>query len=166
LMGLHSLQELVLPSAAVPGVYSADFATLVPWLTTILNGLKGIFPALILLLLALGLVRFTTSRWRWIVIILLALVWWIGSALAAREFAVTLGAQLPTLVQLLLVIELIRRQQVGIALAVFGVSIALRQVGVMEAIYPDAWLHGLISGICCLAVAYLLLKHWYRQAVE
>jgi len=54
----------------------------------------------------------------------------------------------------------------GIALAAFGVSIALRQLGVMDAIYPGAWLHGLASGVCCLAVAYLLLKHWYRQTVQ
>jgi hypothetical protein len=97
---------------------------------------------------------------------LLTLIWWIGSALAAREFAVTLGAQLITLIQLLLVIELIRRQQMGVAIAVFGVSIALRQLGVMEAIYPYAWLHGALSAVCCLVLAYLLLKHWYRQAIQ
>ncbi len=74
LMGLHSLKELVLPSVAVPGVYSADFATLAPWLTTILNGLKGVFSILMLLILALGLVRFTTKRWRWAVVILLAMI--------------------------------------------------------------------------------------------
>lgn len=166
LMGLHSLKELVLPSASVPGIYSADFATLAPWLTTILNGLKGVFPILMQLILALGLVRFTTRRWRWAVVILLALIWWVGSALAAREFAVTLGEQLITLLQLLLVIEFIRRQQMGIALALFGVSIALRQLDVMEAIYPYAWLHGLVSAVCCLALAYLLLKHWYRQGIQ
>lgn len=166
LTGFHSLKELVLPSVAVPGAYSADFATFIPWLTAILNGLKGVFPALMLLILALGLVRFATKRWRWTVVILLTLIWWIGSALAAREFAVTLGAQLITLIQLLLVIELIRRQQMGVAIAVFGVSIALRQLGVMEAIYPYAWLHGALSAVCCLVLAYLLLKHWYGQAIQ
>lgn len=166
LMGLHSLRELLIPSAAFPGVYSADFATLIPWLTVILNGLKGVFPALMLLILALGLVRFTSTGWRWALVILLGLIWWIGGALAAREFAVTLGAQLITLLQLLLVIELIRRQQMGVAIAVFGVSIALRQLGVMEAIYPYAWLHGAVSVVCCLVLAYLLLKHWYRQAIQ
>ncbi len=86
--------------------------------------------------------------------------------MAAREFAVTLGEQLITLLQLLLAIEFIRRQQMGIALALFGVSISLRQLGVMEAIFPYAWLHGLVSAVCCLAIAYLLLKHWYRQAIQ
>lgn len=165
LMGAHSLLELLLPSSAASGIYSADFATPAPWLTTIANGFKNVFPSLMLLILALGVVRFATQTWRWALMIFLVLVWWIGSALAAREFAVTLSAQLITLVQLLLVFELIRRQQMGIALALFGISIALRQLGVMEAIYPYAGLHGLISAICCLALAYLLLKHWYRQAI-
>ena len=166
LTGLHSVQKLIFPPAAPPGVYSADVATVAPWLTTILNGLKGIFPSLLLLIVAIGLVRFTTGRWRWVVVILLALIWWIGGALAAPEFVVALTAQLVTLLQVVLVLELIRRQQMGIALALTGVSIALRQLGVMEAIYPYAWLHGLVSAGCCLAIAYLLLKHWYRQTVQ
>ncbi len=166
LMGLHSLQELVLPSTSVPGIYSADFATLFPWLTAILNGFKGVFPALMLLILALGLVRFTSGRRRWAVIILLVLIWWIGSALAVREFAVTLAAQFIVLAQLWLAFELIRRQQMGIAIAMFGVSIALRQLGVMEAIYPLAWLHGLLSAGVCLGLAYGLLRHWYGRGVE
>jgi len=165
LMGAHSLLELLLPSSSFPGLYSADFATPVPLLTTVANGFKGVFPSLMLLILAIGLVRFATQTWRWALIILLVLIWWIGSALATREFTVTLGAQMLTVAQLLLVFELIRRQQLGIALALFGISIALRQLSVMEAIYPYAWLHGLVSAICCLALAYLLLKHWYRQAI-
>ena len=166
LTGLHSVQKLMFPPAAPPGVYSADVATIAPWLTTILNGLKGIFPSLLLLIIAIGLVRFTTSRWRWAIVILLALVWWIGGALAASELVVALTAQLVTVLQAVLVLELIRRQQMGIALALTGVSIALRQLGVMEAIYPYSWLHGLLSAVCCLAIGYFLLKHWYRQAVQ
>jgi hypothetical protein len=86
--------------------------------------------------------------------------------LAAPEFVVALTAQLVTVLQAVLVLELIRRQQMGIALALTGVSIALRQLGVMEAIYPYSWLHGLLSAVCCLAIGYFLLKHWYRQAVQ
>lgn len=119
-----------------------------------------------LLILALGLVRFTTGRGRWAVIILLVLIWWIGSALAAQEFAVTLAAQFMVLAQLWLAFELIRRQQMGIAIAMFGVSIALRQLGVMEAIYPLAWLHGLLSAGVCLVLAYGLLRHWYCHPIQ
>ncbi|HSC69432.1 MAG TPA: CPBP family intramembrane glutamic endopeptidase [Cellvibrio sp.] len=166
LMGCYSLLELVNPSTAAPGPYSADFATIAPWLTTLLNGLKGVFPALMLLILAIGLIRYTTKTWRWLLVVLLSLVWWIGGALAARDFSVVLGTQFLTLLQMLLVFELIRRQQTGVAIAVFGAGIALRQLAVMEAIYPQAWLHGLISAVSCLAIAYLLVKHWYRQAVK
>lgn len=166
LMGLHSLQQLLLPSTGVPGIYSADFSTLVPGLTTVFNGLKGVFPALMMAILALGLARFADKPWRWAVLILFALIWWIGSALAAREFLATLGVQLLTVLQVLLAFELIRRQQMGVALAVFFVGIALRQLSVMDAIYPHAWLHGLISALCCLTIAYYLVKHWYRHAVR
>ncbi len=166
LTGFRCLLELVLPSTWAPGSYSADWATPIPWLTTILNGFKGVFPFVILIILAMGLLRFSNKRWRFALISLLASIWLICSALASREFPQLLGQQLYPLISVALAMLLIRSQQMGVVIAMFGILIALRQLGVMQAIYPGALWHGLLSAVICSLLTYGLVRHWYSRGVE
>lgn len=166
LMGIKALIELILPAGWVPTPYSADWATPLPWLTTILNGLKGVFHNLMLIILTLGLARFITKPWRWMLVIMAALVWLVCSSMASREFVSTFANQLLVAAMVLIAFILVRRQQLGVVLALMGSMIALRQLAVMEAIYPGAWWHGLLSCGVCFALAYALLRHWHRRGLE
>lgn len=166
LMGYRCLLELVLPSNWAPGSYSGDWATFFPWLTTILNGFKGVFSFVLLIILALGLLRFSNKPWRFVLIAVLALVWLLSSSLASREFLLLLGQQLIPLLTVALAMLLIRAQQMGVAIAMFGILIALRQLGVMHAIYPGAWWHGLFSAAICCLLTYGLMRHWYHRGLE
>ncbi len=166
LTGFRCLLELILPSTWAPGAYSADWATFMPWLTTILNGFKGVFPFVISIILALGLLRFSSKPWRFALISLLALTWLFCSSLASREFPQLLGQQLYPFIGVALAMLLIRSQQMGAAIAMFGMLIALRQLAVMQAIYPGALWHGVLSAIICSLLTYALVRHWYRCGLE
>lgn len=166
LTGFRCLLELTLPSSWAPGSYSADWATPIPWLTTILNGFKGVFPFVISIILALGLVRFSSKPWRFALISLLALIWLFCSSLASREFPQLLGQQLYPFIGVALAMLLIRSQQMGVALVMFGMLIVLRQLGVMHAIYPGALWHALLSAVICSLLTYGLVRHWYRRGLE
>lgn len=166
LTGYRSLVEWLLPSGWASTAYAADWSTCLPWLTTILNGFKGVFPFLMLIILAMGLLRFSNKAWKFALVGLLALVWLFGTALASREFPVVLGQQLFTFLGVGLAILLIHRQQLGVVIAMFGTLVALRQLDVMPAIYPGAWWHGLLSFVICGLLVYGLLRHWYRRGVE
>jgi hypothetical protein len=166
LVAYRALVELLLPSIWAPTPYSADLATAVPWLTVVLNGVKALFPNLMILILALGLSRFLTKAWRWWLVGALVGLWLIASALASREFMLTFAYQLFTLMMAGLSFLLIRRQQLGVALAMLGSIVALNQLGVMRAIYPDAIWQGALSFVICLALTYVLLRHWYARGVE
>lgn len=166
LTGYRCLLELNLPSSWAPGPYSADWATFFPWLTSILNGFKGVFPFVILIILALGLTRFSSKPWRFVLISLLALTWLLCSSLASREFLHLLGQQLIPFLCVGLAMLFIRAQQMGVVLSFFGILLALRQLDVMRAIYPGAEWHGLLSAVICSLLTYALVRHWYRRGVE
>lgn len=166
LTGYRCLVELVLPSTWAPGSYSADWATFFPWLTSILNGFKGVFPFVMLIILALGLVRFSSKPWRLGLISALALAWLFCSALASREFPQLLGQQLFPFLSVVLAMLLIRSQQMGVVISMFGMLIVFRQLGVMHAIYPGAEWHALLSAIICTLLTYGLVRHWYGRGLE
>lgn len=166
LSGYRCLLDLLLPSAWAPAAYSADWATYLPWLTTILNGFKGVFPFLMLIVLALGLLHFASKTWKFALVSVLALIWLFCSSLASREFPAMVGQQFFTLFSIGLAMLFIRRQQLGVIIAMFGFLIALRQFSVMHAIYPGAWWHGLLSFVVCVLLVYGLLRHWYRRGLE
>lgn len=166
LVAYRALIELLLPTIWAPTPYSADLATAVPWLTVVLNGVKALFPSLMILMLVLGLSRFLTKTWRWWLVGAMVGLWLIASSLASREFMLTFAYQLFSLMMAGLGFLLIRRQQSGVALAMLGSIVALNQLGVMRAIYSDAMWQGLLSFVICLALTYVLLRHWYARGVE
>jgi hypothetical protein len=166
LVGYRALVGLSLPTVWAPTPYSADLATAVPWLTVMLNGVKAIFPNLMIMILALGLSRFLTKAWRWWLVGAMVAVWLIASSLASREFMLTFAYQLFTLMMAGFTFLLIRRQQLGVALAMLGSIVALDQLGVMRAIYAGAVWQGALSAVICLALTYVLLRHWYAHRVE
>lgn len=166
LSGYRCLLELVLPSAWAPAPYSADWATYLPWLTTIFNGFKGVFPFLVSIVFAIGLLRFMNKGWKFFLVSALALIWLLCSSLASREFPAVLGQQFFTFLSIGLALVFIRRQQLGVVIAMFGLLLALRQFWVMQAIYPGAWWHGLLSFAICSLLTYGSLRHWYRRGVE
>jgi hypothetical protein len=137
-----------------------------PWLTVIFNGLKGFFKITIMIILTIGAVRFLCSRLKVILCAALLLILSVASALAADEVVVAFIKQSLFVLSLILSIELIRRKQLGVLIAMSGVGVALGQAGVANALYASAWLHALISAICCVLVTYGLLRHWYRNSVD
>lgn len=166
LVGYRALVELLLPTVWAPTPYSADLATALPWLTAVLNGVKAIFPNLMIMILALGLSRFLTKVWRWWLVGAIVALWLITSSLASREFLLTFAYQLFTLMMVGFTFLCIRRRQLGVALAMLGSIVALNQLGVTRAIYPDALWHGILSCVICFALTYVLLRHWYARGVE
>jgi hypothetical protein len=169
LSGLTILRYWLLPGSYTPGPYAADYGTLLPWLTVIGNGLKGMMPIIWHLLLAIGLLRFCKNRlyhvsWRTLLIGVAAVIWIITRTLAGDDGGVAFVDALLHLTKLWLVVELIRRQQLGVALVFAVFTQALTQLGVGHALYPLAWLHGLLSFTVLLGVAYGLVKHWHKHA--
>ncbi len=165
LAGLYTLANVLFPSNATPAIYAADWSTYIPWLTVIFNGLKAFLKIIIMIILTIGAVRFLQSRFKIILCAALLLVLSAATVLAADEQAAALLRQCLFVFSLVLSIELIRRQQLGVLIAMSGVGVALEQAGIANALYANAWLHALISAVCCLLVTYGLLRHWYRNSV-
>jgi hypothetical protein len=166
LVGVKTAAQLLVQPGWTPAPYAADWATAAPWLTTVLNGFKQVFPQLMLVILALGWARFLTKTWRWAVVIALGLVWLLCASLANREFVDAFIDRFATVATVLLAFVLVRRQQMGVVLAFMGGLIAIRQLWVATAIYPDALWHGLLSCAICLGLFYMLLRHWYRRGCQ
>lgn len=169
LCGLMALRDLLLPTTGAPAPYVSDYSTLVPWLTVIGNGLKGIVPIMFTLLVSVGLLRFCKGQlyranWRTLLIAALVVVWVVTSAFASHEIAQGFVGQLLALAKIWLMIELIRRQQLGVAIAFAVLVQAIGQLGVAHALYPLAWLHGLLSFLVLVGVSYALVKHWHKHA--
>lgn len=166
--GIITLQYLFLPSGT-PAPYLADYATPVPWLTVIANGFKAAMPIMMSLLLSVGLLRFCKGSvyrtgWRTLLIAALVLVWLVSGTLASDEMAPSIVGQLLALAKAWLILELVRRRQMGAAIAFAFVVLALRQLGVAHALYPLAWLHSLIGFVAVAGVGYLLVAHWHKHA--
>lgn len=168
---LMALQHLLLPYSGTPSPYAADYPTVLPWLTTIGNGLKSLGSIVMGLLISVGLLRFCkthwyTMQWRMILVAVLVVVWIISNAFAGEEVLHSLAGQMLVLVKAWLIIELIRRKQMGVAMAFAAVVVAVGQLGVAHAIYPHAWLHSLLSLGVVLAVSYWLVTHWHKHALK
>lgn len=165
LAGLYAAVSLLFPAKATPPIYAADWSTYMPWLTVIFNGLKGFLQTIIMLIFTIGAVRFLQSRFKVMLCAALLLVLSAATVLAADEQAAALLKQCLFVVSLVVSIELIRRQQLGVLIAMGGVGIVLGQANIANALYAGAWQHALISAICCLLVTYGLLRHWHRRSV-
>ncbi len=166
LAGLYAAVSLQFPSKETPPIYAADWSTYISWLTVIFNGLKGFLKLTIMIILSIGAVRFLRSRLKVILCAALLLVLSAATVLAADEPGATLLKQCLFVFSLVVSIELIRRNQLGVLIAMSGVGVALGQAGVANALYASAWLHGFIGAICCLLVTYGLLHHWHRSSVS
>lgn len=165
LAGLYALTELVVPTKNTPPIYSADWSTYIPWLAVIFNGFKVFLSKIFLIIFAIGSVRFLQSRIKLALYGGLFLIMWIAGSLAADEMVPAVIKQLLGLFSFIVSIELVRRKQLGVLIGVFGVGIAISQVNIANALYASAWIHALISAICCLIVTYGLLRHWHRKSV-
>ncbi|MDQ2075544.1 CPBP family intramembrane glutamic endopeptidase [Marinimicrobium sp. ABcell2] len=161
--GLQALQHLLLPSTAAPSPYVADYSSYVPWLTSIFGGFSEFTPALLQLLVALGLARFLVSGVRWLMVGGLALLWLGSMTLASAEPLVAFYSTSIRALTVLALVLLIRQRQTGVAIALVTLSIAINRIGIANAIYPYAWLHALLAVASIALVAYWLLTHWYRN---
>lgn len=153
---------LMPPSLEAPGAYLANYAALWPWLATISNGLTGFLMVLIKLVLVVGLLRFATKSWRKITVLVCLVIFLVSSMLGAKEPSIMLLNNVVILLGILLLLELLRRKQMAVAIAFAGAGLALSQLGIGQAVYPGAWLHGLVSMLVCWAITYGLVWHWYR----
>ena len=165
LAGFYAVVSLLFPSTETSPIYAADWSTYIPWLTAIFNGLKGFLKITIMIILIIGAVRFLQSRLKVILCAVLLMVLSVATALAANEVGAALAKQCLFVFSLVLGIELIRRKQLGVLIAMSGVGVALQQAGIANALYASAWVHALLSANCCLLVTYALLRHWHRTGV-
>lgn len=163
--GLYAVVSLLFPSKQTPPIYAADWSTYVPWLTTIFNGLKGFLKVAIMIILTIGAVRFLQTRVKVILCVVLLLVLSVAGTFAADEVGAALVKQCLFVLSLVVSIELIRRQQLGVLIVMSGVGVALGQANIANALYANAWLHAFISAVCCLLVTYGLLRHWHSNRV-
>jgi len=163
--GLNALAKLMLPQFAVPQAYSADWATFAPWLTTIFNGAKAFFGPTVAIIVAIGSVRFLQNRPKLLIYIVLVLITALCIILAADDPAASFAQTSITLANMALAILLVRRQQMGVLIAMTGTSVALGQLNISNALYDFSWLHAAISAGCSMLVAYGLLRHWHRNPV-
>ena len=108
LIGYQSLIALLFPSAEPRLALLADYATQFPAVALILAGLQSVGSMLLLLVVALGLARFTTQPWRVVLIGVLAAGWWLSGAFASRELLPVLARTTSMLITLTLVYLLIR----------------------------------------------------------
>ncbi len=161
--GLQGLVVLVMPSNATPQPYDAELGSYIPGLATVANGLNQYCAGMLILLLALGIARFLTSRKRLWAVEFFALIWLLASSFASHEILLTLAGKAITLISLWLMVQLIQRHQMGVALAMAGWNIALLQAGVAHALYAGAGMHALVAVLVVLAVSYLLLRHWRNR---
>lgn len=166
--GLYALGNLLLPSTTAPAPYLADYASHSPWLTPIFRGFSEFTNALIMLVMALGLARFLTGPVRWIVVGALALLWLTATALASGEPLVELYNAVVRGLMVCAMVLLIRQRRAGVALVLATFSIALEQLGIVNALYPYAWLHALMATVTIAMVSYGLLVHWggYTQSMR
>jgi hypothetical protein len=163
--GLFALTNLLLPSKDTPPIYSADWSTYIPWLAVIFNGFKAFLSKIFLIVFAIGSVRFLQTRIKLAIYCGLFFIMWITFSLAADEVGAAAVKQLLTLFGFVISIELVRRKQLGVLIAVMGVGVALGQASIANALYSGSWIHALLSAIGCLAVTYGLVRHWHRKSV-
>lgn len=161
--GLYALAGLLLPGTEPPLPLVADHATRFPALAVLLNSWRGLGTSLVTLVLALGWTRFVRRSWHFWLLLLLALVFWAAGALAQAEPASGLAAALPTVAGAGLSYLLIRRGQMGAALALAGSLVALRQWNLLHAAYPAALLHAALGFTGSAVALYGLLRHWHRN---
>lgn len=166
LLGYQSLLALLFPSTEANYAVWADYSTSLPGLAVMLNGLQGITSSMVMLLLGLGLSRFTTHTWRFVLISALAIGWWLTGAFGSRELLLGLSRPTSAMLTVALVYMLIRRQQMGLAIVMLGMLVALRQANLLAASYPWAAAHALISVVCCAGVVFILLKHWHQHVAR
>lgn len=161
--GLNALVD-VMPTQATPHPDSHDIAAQIPWLATITNAIKSYHVGVVVtLVFAIGLVRFTHTRLRFLLIAGIAGIWWITKGLSSPEPVLALSRGLITLLSILCVIEFIRRKHLGVALVMLRVGIALGRVKIATAPYDGALMHAIIAGIITMCITYGLLRHWYKN---
>jgi len=163
--GFAALINMVFPSKNTPPIYSADWAAYIPLLAVIFNGFKAFLGKIFMLIFAIGSVRFLNSRIKWVIFTALLFVVWIAFALSEDEINSAILKQLLVIAGFAISIALVRRQQLGVLIAMGGTSVALGQAYVANALYAGSWIHALVSAICCFAVTYGLLRHWYRKSI-
>lgn len=153
----------MLPTNATPHPDSMDYAGAIPWLATVINGIKNYHQDVVaILLVAIGVVQFTRTKIRYIGMASLALLWLAMSVMSADEIGVTLAYKIIVLLAIFCVIELVRRQEVGVAIAFLGLGIAFDRFVIIFAPYPLAWLHALIAAVVVALITSALVVHWYR----
>ncbi len=165
IVGLNTLIGLLLPTQASPPIYSADWSTFAPWPTVILNGTKALATPFAILVLAIGAsLRLHSRALQSLAIGLLAITALTTLGTADEPLAAFFN-ELVKVCSLVVIYQLVRRQQLGVAIAITGLTVAFGQLGIHNALYPTAWLHALSSVLCVAVLTYALLRHWYKRGL-
>lgn len=155
----------LLPDTGVPLGNSASWGSYVPWLTEIFNVGKAFLQQLVLLLVAIGTLRFVRGYTKSAIFAVLVLVSWLAMGLSVEDVGVALVKSFIALLNVIVVIYLVRSQQMGVALAMGGVSIALSQLHVGAALYSTSWLHAGMSSVYAVLITFGLVRHWRTNRV-
>jgi hypothetical protein len=95
----------------------------------------------------------------------LAAIWFIASPFGEYEPWRKVVFNLLLVIKLVLAYQLIRRNQLGVAMAFLLFSnLVLSQTYVTRALYPDAWWQGWLAVLVIGLVSCWLVRHWYKHA--
>jgi len=136
-----------------------------PVLAAVGSALTGFRNALFIMVIAVGLTRFVHDGrlWRWWLIIAVTIAWLVFQIIAAGDWQTGLSQHIGAPVTLLVSLHLLARGQLGAALALQGVVIALDQLSLLGANHSLGWLQAVSAAAVCLVVAVFLVRHWHKH---
>jgi hypothetical protein len=154
---LHFLPD---NNPALPGVGSWD--SMQPMLSAAMGSFSGIFTALMEVVLTMSAVRFGSSTRRTVLVGALAVVVALCSAFAAETLATGVAHTLPVLLSLLLLWTLLRRGEVGIAIAFQALTIIAELPKILAMPVANASAMAAVTGVVVIALSWWVLR-WGRS---
>lgn len=156
--------EVFLPSTFTPGPNLGALNATSPLLATLLGTLSGLIAVLFSVVALVGLMGFFKTRWRLQLVIALAIVWFIASPFGDDEPLRKGLFNILFAIKIILAYQLIRRGQMGVALAFLLLSnLVLAAIATTRALYHDALWQGWLSVVFLALVSWWLVRHWYRH---
>lgn len=152
---------LPVSSPPLPGI--GELSARVPVLAALLRGLSPILTVLLTTVLCIGLSRFMQQRWQKILVAALLLLYLAGNAGSTDDWLRAVVGSGASVLAGLLTVLLLRRHQLGVALAMLSSSMALGALTGFRTLSPDAGWHTPLTVAMALLVGYALIRHWYRH---
>lgn len=163
LKGLGSVVQHVLPDNNPVQLGVGAWDSIQPLLTTALHGPMGICTALAAVALALGALQFCHTRGRLVLLGSLVAVLALSASLAAETLASGVAQSLPMLLGALMPWALLRRGEVGVAIALFALTPLPRMLTMPIA---NAGTHAALACVMAVGLAWWALRQGRSLSAE